>query len=49
MKNDPYGSVELVADKISKTVTAADPLKRGVPKIISDVQLAPPRPTPGLV
>jgi len=49
MKADLYGSVESVADKVSKTMTAADHPKRGVPKIISDVQLVPPRSTLGLV
>jgi len=50
MKSDLYGSVESVAGKISKSATMMDPPlpKRGVPKIISDVQLVPPRPTPGL-
>jgi len=48
MKTDLYGSMELVAEKINKTAVMVDPSKREVPKIISDVQLVPPRPTPGL-
>jgi len=48
IKTDFYGSVELVADKVGKTMTAVDPPKRGAPKIISNIQLVPPRPTPGL-
>jgi len=49
MKADLYGSVESVADKVSKAVAAMDPPKRGVPRITSDIQLVPPRPTSGLV
>jgi len=46
MKADLYGSVESVAERINKSVTAVDPPKRGVPIITSNVQLVPPRPIP---
>jgi len=43
MKTDLYGSIEAIAEKVTRSV--ADPPKRGVPKIISNIQLVPPRPT----
>jgi len=46
MKTDLYGSVESVAEKISKSVAIVDPPKCGILRIISDVQLVSPRPTP---
>jgi len=46
MRSDLYGSVESVAEKISKSVSTVDPPKREVPRIISDIQLVPPRPFP---
>jgi len=46
MKSDLYGSVEFVADKINETTAGIDPPKRGIPKIVSDIQLVPPRPIP---
>jgi len=47
MKSDLYGSMETVIEKINKTAAIVDPPppKRGVTKIISDIQLVPPRPT----
>jgi len=47
MKTDLYGLVESMTEKINKTIVQADLPKRGVPRIISDIQLVPPRSTPG--
>jgi len=44
MRTDLYGSIEAIAEKVTKTAEVVDPPKRGVPKIISDVQLVLPRP-----
>jgi len=48
MRMDLYGSMETVAGKINQTAAIMDPPKRGVPRIISDIQLVPPRPIPEL-
>jgi len=45
MRTDLYGSIEAIADKVTRTAEVADSPKRGVPRIISDVQLVPPRST----
>jgi len=42
MRADLYGSVESVAERVSKTASVVDPPRRGL-KIISDIQLVPPR------
>jgi len=48
LKTDLYGSVESVAKKIHKSAATMDSLpKRGVPRIISDIQLVSPRPGAG--
>jgi len=41
MRADLYGSIEALSSKIEKTVVA--PPKRSVPRIVSNIQLAPPR------
>jgi len=47
MRTDLYGSLEVISEGINQTVDVADPpKKRGVPQIISNIQLVPPRPTP---
>jgi len=43
MRTDLYGSIEALSSKIEKTMVAAAPPKRGVPRIVSNIQLAPPR------
>jgi len=43
MRTDLYGSIEALSSKIESTAAATAPIKRGVPRIISDVQLVPPR------
>jgi len=45
MRSDLYGSIEAIEDKVTRTVNVADPPKRGVPRIISNIQLVPPRST----
>jgi len=45
MRSDLYGLMEALSEKVRKTTSAVDPPKRGVPRIISDVQLVPPRTT----
>jgi len=44
MKSNLYGSLETIANKVTRSVVTVDLPKRGVPRIISDVQLVPPRP-----
>jgi len=46
MKTDLYSSIEMIAEEVNKTNEIEDPPKRGVPKIVSNVQLVPPRPIP---
>jgi len=47
MRTDLYGSSEAISEKINQTAASVDsPKKREVPKIISNVQLVPSRPTP---
>jgi len=46
MRADLYGLIEVLSNRIEKTATAAAPPKRGVPRIVSDIQLAPPRTNP---
>jgi len=43
MRTDLYGSIEALSNKIENTAAATAPHKREVPRIISDVQLVPPR------
>jgi len=45
MRSDLYGSIEALSDKIGKTTSVVNPPKRGVPRIISDIQLVPPHTT----
>jgi len=45
MRTDLYGSLDALTEKVIKTKEVVDPPKRGVPKIISDIQLVPPRTT----
>jgi len=47
MKTDLYDSIEAIADKVTRTAATVEPPKRGIPRIISDVQLVPPRAIPG--
>jgi len=46
MRADIYGSIEALSNKIEKTAAAAALPKRSVPRIISDIQLVPPRTNP---
>jgi len=49
LRSDLYGSMETIAEKVAKTAGILDPTRsRGVPKIIENIQLVPPRPAPGL-
>jgi len=46
MRAELYGSTEVISDKVNRTASLADPPKRAVPKIISNIQLVPPRSAP---
>jgi len=48
MRSDLYGSLETISDKASHTVNTviSTTRKKGVPKIISNIQLVPPRTAP---
>jgi len=47
VRTDLYGSLEAITERINQTAASLDlPRKKGVPKIIGNVQLVPPRPTP---
>jgi len=48
MRTDLYGSLETISEKVSHTINTMDPIpkKKGIPKIISNMQLVPPRPMP---
>jgi len=46
MRTDLYGSIEAISERINQTATAMDPpKKKGVPRIVSNIQLVSPRPT----
>jgi len=48
MRTDLYGSLEAISDKISQSAVKVPdpPKKKGVPRIIGNVQLVPPRSAP---
>jgi len=48
MRSDLYGSLETISDKVCHTVNTVNSTtkKKGVPKIISNIQLVPPRTAP---
>jgi len=41
MKADLYGSIETIVEKVTRFVVAADLPKRGVPRIVRNIQLVP--------
>jgi len=48
MRSDLYGSIETISERVGNTVNSMElPLrKKGIPKIIENIQLVPPRPVP---
>jgi len=48
MRTDLYGSLDAISEGVSQAAATVDPpsKKRGVPQIISNIQLVPPRTTP---